>query len=73
MIYIFTAIANTQIEDVREVLRTYNEYDDPLAAFKERQKQLIELAEAKAEEERNSTANQSPLSRWKLSIFRKNL
>lgn len=71
--YTLLAISNSQIEDVREVLRIYNQYEDPLKAFKERQKQLIERAEAKAAEERNNAGNQSALSRWKLNIFRRNL
>lgn len=36
------AIATQEVQDVREVLTHYRSFEDPLAAFKERQRQLLQ-------------------------------
>jgi import inner membrane translocase subunit TIM50 len=36
------AIATQDVQDVREVLSHYRHFEDPLAAFKERQRQLLQ-------------------------------
>lgn len=36
------AIIAQEVPDVRDVLSNYRQFDDPLAAFKERQRQLLE-------------------------------
>lgn len=61
------AIADNNIEDVREVLKYYSKYDDPVAAFREKQKILIEELEAQAAAKKE----QEPLkiSRWTPNIF----
>ena len=47
------AIATQEVQDVREVLSHYRGFEDPLAAFKERQRQLLQQ-----EQEANEAANQ---------------
>ncbi|XP_056645939.1 mitochondrial import inner membrane translocase subunit TIM50-C-like [Diorhabda sublineata] len=47
------AIADNGIEDVREVLIYYSKYDDPVGAFREKEKRLIEELEAHAAANRN--------------------
>lgn len=42
------AIADNEIEDVREVVKYYNKFEDPLRAFREKQTKLVEIAEANA-------------------------
>nr|XP_022915130.1 mitochondrial import inner membrane translocase subunit TIM50-C-like [Onthophagus taurus] len=65
------AISHSQIDDVRDVLKVYHQFDDPLLVYKERQKRLIEQAEAEAEQERDKTSAQSPISRWRPTFFKK--
>lgn len=45
------AIANEKVQDVREVLRYYSQFDDPLAVFRENQRKLAEQEKEKAEKE----------------------
>ncbi|KAF7492380.1 Mitochondrial import inner membrane translocase subunit TIM50-C [Sarcoptes scabiei] len=44
------AIANERVEDVRDVLRHYSQFDDPLEKFKENQRKLAENEEKTKEE-----------------------
>nr|AEE62653.1 unknown [Dendroctonus ponderosae] len=62
-------IANNEIEDVRDVLKVYSLYDDPVTAFREKQKRLLEELEAQtvAQQELGKTK----LSRWTPTFFRK--
>ena len=39
-VFAFAAIAMSNVEDVRTVLEHYSQFDDPIAAFKEKQLQL---------------------------------
>lgn len=64
---IFAAIAENDIEDVREVLKYYRQYDDPLEAFREKQKQLLEELEAVAAARKEYEA--SKFSRWTPSFL----
>lgn len=43
------AIATQDVQDVREVLSHYRTFSDPLAAFKERQRQLLQQEQEAAE------------------------
>lgn len=63
----FVAIADNDVDDVREVLRHYSTYDDPIAAFREKQKRLLEELEAQAQARKEQTATKA--SRWAPSIF----
>lgn len=38
---IFLAIATNQVDDVRDVLVHYSQFDDPLQTFKEKQRMLM--------------------------------
>lgn len=38
---IFTAIAATNVDDVRDVLNYYKQFDNPLEAFRENQRKLL--------------------------------
>lgn len=64
------AISQNQIDDVRDVLTFYNQFDDPLTVFRERQKKLIEMAEAEAAQEATSNSK-SPIKKWTPSFLRK--
>jgi len=37
---LLTAIALNEVDDVRPVLEFYSQFDDPVAAFREKQRQL---------------------------------
>jgi len=37
---LLTAIALNEVDDVRPVLEFYSQFDDPIAAFREKQRQL---------------------------------
>lgn len=52
------------MDDVRDVLKYYSEFENPLAVFREKQKKLMEHQEA--EREAKSTKK-----RWTPSIFNK--
>jgi hypothetical protein len=39
-IFIILAIKQSDVDDVREVLRYYKQYDDPIEAFRENQRKL---------------------------------
>lgn len=67
----FLAISQNNIEDVREVLMYYNQFDDPLAVFREKQKKLIEMAEAQNEEEAKNNQNQTPIKKWSPSFLKR--
>ncbi|KAF7265933.1 hypothetical protein GWI33_020674 [Rhynchophorus ferrugineus] len=46
------AIADNDVDDVREVLQVYSKYDDPILAFRENQRRMIDQLEAEARVER---------------------
>lgn len=51
------AISNEKVEDVREVIRYYSQFDDPLQAFRENQRKLAE--KEKEKEVQNKQASSS--------------
>lgn len=63
------SIADNDIDDVREVLTHYRSFDDPIEAFKEKRKMLLEQLEAEAAAKREQEA--SKVKRWRPSIFDK--
>ncbi|CAG9767387.1 unnamed protein product [Ceutorhynchus assimilis] len=65
------AIADNDIEDVTEVLKVYSKYDDPIMAFREKQKRLIDELEAQAAAKRDQEG--SKYSRWTPSFLKKNV
>ncbi|XP_018318721.1 mitochondrial import inner membrane translocase subunit TIM50-C-like [Agrilus planipennis] len=60
-------VATSEIDDVRDVLKYYKEFDDPLAVFRERQRKLMEQQEAEREAKKLQTP--PPVKRWTPSIF----
>ncbi|XP_015190956.1 PREDICTED: mitochondrial import inner membrane translocase subunit TIM50-C-like [Polistes dominula] len=61
-------ISVTNVEDVREVLNYYRQFDDPLKAFRENQRKLLEQLE---EENKTQKENGKHLtSRWSPSFLR---
>jgi len=56
-------IATNQVDDVRDVLVHYSQFDDPLETFKEKQKQLIEEMEKENEKRKGTTKFSWPKSR----------
>ncbi|XP_023013344.1 mitochondrial import inner membrane translocase subunit TIM50-C [Leptinotarsa decemlineata] len=61
------AIVDNDIEDVREVLKYYSKYDDPVAEFREKQKRLLEDLEAQAAAKREHETSKA--SNWTPNIF----
>ncbi|XP_066158938.1 mitochondrial import inner membrane translocase subunit TIM50-C-like [Euwallacea fornicatus] len=62
-------IADNGIDDVRDVLKVYSKYDDPIMAFREKQKKLIDELEAQAAAQREQ--QNSKVSRWTPTFFKK--
>lgn len=48
------AIANEKVEDVREVIRYYSQFDDPLTVFKENQRKLAEKENEKLQNKQSN-------------------
>lgn len=67
----FLAISQNQINDVRDVIKYYNQFEDPLGTFREKQKKLIEQAEAEAVQEASNIKNQPPIKKWTPSFLKK--
>lgn len=68
---VFTAIAESEVGDVREVIDYYRTFDDPLAAFRENQRKAQEqemVLSQKAEEERQQ---RTFASSWTSSFLRR--
>ncbi|XP_068622602.1 mitochondrial import inner membrane translocase subunit TIM50-C [Battus philenor] len=62
-------IAMSNVTDVREVLTYYSQFDDPIAAFRENQRKLMEQMEEKERETKNA---EQPLTRnWLKSFTRR--
>ncbi|XP_068915919.1 mitochondrial import inner membrane translocase subunit TIM50-C-like [Tenebrio molitor] len=59
-------IVDNNIDDVREVLRYYSKYDDPIDAFREKHKKLMELLEAQGAAKKEQEAKPRP---WVPTIF----
>ncbi|GLG99423.1 Mitochondrial import inner membrane translocase subunit TIM50-C [Gryllus bimaculatus] len=57
-------IAAAKVEDVREVLDYYHNFDDPIEAFRENQRKLIEQMEAKEKQLKESSSRNSLAHRW---------
>lgn len=60
-------VAHSEVSDVREVLRYYSEFDDPLTTFRIKQRELAELQDAKAKVQDVD----SPLKRLGRGLFGK--
>lgn len=63
----FKAVANADVEDVRDVLQYYKQFENPLAKFKENQQILLQQMQEKALEDKKAPA--SPVKRWTPSFL----
>lgn len=58
----FTAIATSDVQDVREVITYYRQFENPLATFRENQQKALQMEEERMRDEKN---NKSPaVKRW---------
>ncbi|KAF2896530.1 hypothetical protein ILUMI_09644 [Ignelater luminosus] len=62
-------VANSEVEDVRDVLNYYNQFDDGLAAFREKQRFLLEQQEA--EEKIKTQENPLTARNWTPKLLNK--
>lgn len=60
-------IATSDVENVREVLEYYKQFDNPLAQFRENQRKLLELQEQHEKEE--AAKNKSIVKKWTPSFL----
>jgi len=60
-------IANNDVEDVREVLHYYRQYDNPLEQFRENLRKLQEIEQKEQEEKAKQPP--SPVKKWSPSLF----
>lgn len=65
------AIVESGIDDVREVMRYYHQFDDPIKAYRERQRKLMEEAEAQEQLINPGFRRGSIASRWLPSFIRR--
>lgn len=71
MVFPLSAIAESEVSDVRDVIDYYRTFDDPLAAFRENQRKAHEqelVLNQKAEEERQQ---RTFTSSWASSFLRR--
>ena len=68
MLLIASAIRSSEVDDVREVLHYYKQFEDPIEAFRENQRKLQD--EMTALEEKQTQERQAKSSSL-LSAFRK--
>lgn len=64
---IFPAVSSADVDDVRDVLQYYRQFDNPLAKFRENQQILLHQMQEKALEEKNALP--SPVKKWTPSFF----
>lgn len=60
-------MSSADVDDVREVLQYYKQFDNPLAKFKENQQILLHQMQEKALEEKN--APPTAVKRWTPSFL----
>lgn len=61
------AVSSADVDDVRDVLNYYKQFDSPLEQFKERQRILLsQLEEQKLQEQNSSVA---PVKKWTPTFF----
>lgn len=61
------AVSSADVEDVREVLQYYRQFENPLAKFKENQRLLLQQLQEKELEEKNAAP--VPIKRWSPSFL----
>ncbi|XP_055843455.1 mitochondrial import inner membrane translocase subunit TIM50-C-like [Episyrphus balteatus] len=69
LINFLKTLATAEVDDVREVLNYYKQFDDPLQKFRENQRILLEQMEQQEREEKNKT--KPIVSKWTPSFMRR--
>lgn len=65
--FLFSAIATTDVDDVRDVLHYYRQFEDPIMKFRENQAKLLEQMQ---EREREEKAKSKPIVKnWTRSFL----
>lgn len=64
-----TAVSSADVDDVREVLQYYKQFENPLGQFKENQRTLLQQMHQKQQEEQNAPTSQ--IKRWTPSFLHK--
>lgn len=67
ILFSFPAVSSADVDDVRDVLQYYKQFDNPLAKFRENQQILLQQMQEKALEEKNTPP--SPIKRWTPSFL----
>lgn len=62
-------VAQSEIDDVRDVLKYYSQFDDPLATFREKQRSLMEQQEQ--EKQKASTQEVPVVKKWAPSLIKR--
>lgn len=66
-ILLLAAVSSADVDDVRDVLQYYRQFDNPLDKFKENQRILLQQLQEKQLEEKNAPA--APVKRWTPSFL----
>lgn len=67
LILLVAAVSIADVDDVREVLKYYRQFDNPLAKFKENQQILLQQMQEKELEEKSAPV--APVKRWTPSFL----
>jgi mitochondrial import inner membrane translocase subunit TIM50 len=65
----FTAIADAEVQDVREVLVYYKNFENPLAQFRENQRKVLEQEEEMKRLEQTKTNPVVGVRKWTPSFL----
>lgn len=65
--YTFSAIVTADVDDVREVMLYYKQFEDPIEQFRENQRKLLEQMEDKHREEAQKAP--SVVKKWTPSFL----
>lgn len=67
MLFVFVAVSSADVDDVRDVLRYYKQFESPLEQFKENQRKLLNQMQEQQLQEQNAPA--SPVRKWTPSFL----
>lgn len=65
----FTAVSSADVDDVRDVLQYYKQFDNPIAKFKENQRILLQQIQEKQLEEQNAPPSSVKARSWTPSFL----
>lgn len=63
----FLAVATNDVNDVRDVINYYKQFDNPLEKFRENQRKLLDQMQERQREEQ--LAVKSPVKKWTPSFL----